>query len=72
MTGVMDIPWARGREGGTLILKELITLGPAGAGLAGLGDFPLIFIGGGTKTVLTWRGRGLDWRGRGLVRMGRG
>ena len=58
LTGVMDIPWERGREAGTLILKELITFGPAGAGLAGLGDFPLIFIGGGTKTVLTWRGRG--------------
>ena len=59
VTGVMEIPWERGREAGTLILKELITLGPAGeAELAGLGDFPLIFIGGGTKTVLTWRGRG--------------
>ena len=53
--GVMDIPWERGRGAETLILKELITLGPAG--LAGLGDFPLIFMGGGTKTVLTWRGR---------------
>ena len=57
MTGVMEIPWERGRGAETLILKELITFGPAEAGLAGLGDFPLIFIGGGTKTVLTWRGR---------------
>ena len=53
VTGVMDIPWERGRGEERLMLKELITLGPAEAGLAGLGDFPLIFIGGGTKTVLT-------------------
>ena len=57
LTGVMEMPWERGREAETLMLKELITLGPASLGLAGLADFPLIFIGGGTKTVRTWRGR---------------
>ena len=33
-------------------LKELMTFGPE----EGPGDFPLIFMGGGTKTVLTWTG----------------
>ena len=44
---------ARGMGGDTFILKEFITFGPVEVGV---GDFPLIFIGGGTNTVLTWTG----------------
>ena len=49
LTGVMEIPLRDLLED---MLKELMTFGPE----EWPGDFPLIFMGGGTKTVLTWTG----------------
>ena len=62
LTGVMEMLLARVLEEEEeeevgkfmFMLKELITLGPVEAGV---GDLPVIFMGGGTNTVLTWTGR---------------